>query len=135
MPPTSKKSTEGKAIETVEVPALAAEPDEGSVEPTPSVVTIDHPKYGMVTLEELEQILTAEIEAKRADVEAAEQAQESLKPAPICMTCFPEGWDSKNAVGQDGVGCEHGSYARKSSKPEGITFPESWKSSKPELDK
>jgi len=105
MPPQNKKSTEGKAVETVDVPILpdpppAEEPD------TAADATMVTTEYGTVSLADLKDILRAELAAEAA----AERAEEATKLPELCPACFPQGWESKNALGQDGVGCVHGSW-------------------------
>lgn len=79
---------------------------------TKDTVMIQHPVYGSISLVDLEEVLRAEIKSEKQREEADQEGGES----EICGHCFPEGWDSKNATGQDGVGCEHGSYSRRKTK-------------------
>lgn len=123
MPPQAKKTTAGPTAETVESPVLnddsgklsADKPAENPVEPTPETVMVNHPRYGLVSLADLEQILRAEL---AAEAEAAKEPMiEPDEALPVlCKHCFPEGWESKNVVGKDGVGCEHGSWTRTKAK-------------------
>lgn len=145
MPPKAQ----AKTIETVPAPVLEADSTKDTkgadsladLTPDKSDAAgedlVNHPRFGLISWSELEEALRAEnrvdFEAKaKAKAEAA-KLEEDAKPAPICEACFPQGWDSSNAVGQDAVGCEHGSYARK--QPAAISFPADWKSGEPTLAK
>lgn len=79
---------------------------------TKDKVMIQHPVYGNISLADLEEVLRAEIKSEEQREEADQEGGES----EICGRCFPEGWNSKNAAGQEGVGCEHGSYTRRRAK-------------------
>jgi hypothetical protein len=73
---------------------------------------VETAEYGKVSVADLKEILRAELAAEAA----AKQAEEDAKLPELCPSCFLEGWESKNAAGQDGVGCEHGSWNRTRAK-------------------
>lgn len=132
MPPKAQ----AKPIEDVNPPVLGEDdkPDPTPDEPAEEVgEKLLDTSFGLMTEADYFECVKAEVEAEaKAKAEAA-KLEEDAKPAPICETCFPQGWDSKNAVGQDAVGCEHGQYARK--QPTAISFPADWKSGEPTLVK
>jgi hypothetical protein len=105
MPPQTKKSTAGMTVETADVPVLSDPPPAEETD-TAADTTMVTTEYGTVSLADLKDILRAELAAEAA----AELAEEATKLPELCPHCFPEGWESKNALGQDGVGCEHGSW-------------------------
>lgn len=133
MPPKAQ----AKPVEDVNPPVLGEDvkPDPAPVE-TPAEEVEEKlldTRFGLMTEADYFECVRAEVEAQaKAKAEAA-KLEEDAKPAPICEACFPQGWDSSNAVGQDAVGCEHGSYARK--QPAAISFPADWKSGEPTLAK
>lgn len=73
-------------------------------------------RFGKVTMAELEELLMAEA---REEFRAKADEEQAIKDATlpqICDICFPEGWDSANALDHEGVGCEHGTWSRKARK-------------------
>lgn len=89
----------------VEVPVVDSAP------PAESTL-VETAEYGKVSVADLKEILRAELAAEAAQ----ERREEDSKLPELCKNCFPEGWESKNAVGQDAVGCEHGSWSRTKAK-------------------
>jgi len=82
------------------------------VAPPDDEVMVDTGQYGRMSVADLKEVLRAELEAEAK----AKQDKEDAKLPELCETCFPQGWDSKNAVNQDGVGCEHGNWSRTRAK-------------------
>lgn len=73
-------------------------------------------RFGRATMAELEELLLAEAESKIKAKADEEQAAKDAELPEICGQCFPEGWDSANALGHDGVGCEHGTWSKTKAK-------------------
>lgn len=104
MPPQAKSKPADPAPE--EEPTAETAPEE----------PMFNTKFGLMTEADYLECIRAEVVAEMEAKAAAAQAEADARLPELCEEHFPEGWESKNAVGQDGVGCEHGSWNRKQTK-------------------